>query len=411
MATEGASMDSERAARYVATARPAMATAWFTRTDGYGKSGGPKDDGGNVRRSEEDVRHTTTVLLNEGDHIASAEEGGLPKEAKEPATTIPIEAMINDVDDKALDTEPDEGGVDVTVVRAAHKLAQKQRKRARVKEVLATRRAAAREELQRQAAEERRQFHRRREANEAMEELARRRQDLDNDESGGRGGDYTFHSNSPNEHSAKEVTGSDSVRYTEAEDGLPTAIVSVSGEQRCVKLDSGARFTVAGTEFMQFGDKVQGESPVDYVKGIGGFLLDVVGVWSFKMTFNQEKGARVAAVRMMRKTRLGRGTITSVEVAVTASDGEQGIFLPTTKMGSVLLSATVTVARGGKALVPAINTGKDRHLLRHVTRPLPAHLRAVKAPEHCEISAQPRTHAKRKLSGHLSFATYVTSLG
>lgn len=207
------------------------------------------------------------------------------------------------------------------------------------------------------------------------------------------------------------------MRYTEAEDGLPTAIVSVAGEQRCVKLDSGARFTVAGTEWMQFGDKVQCESPVDYVEGIGGFLLDVVGVWSFKMssifgetiyvqacvvdgcttefllgvdfmrehgatmdfssnelkykegnrtviipfrTFDQEMGARVAAVRMMRKTRLGRGTITPVEVAVTASDGEQGIFLPTTKMGSVLLSATVTVARGGKALVPAINTGKDR---------------------------------------------------
>jgi hypothetical protein len=35
---------------------------------------------------------------------------------------------------------------------------------------------------------------------------------------------------------------------------------------------------------MQYGDKVARDAPVDYVEGIGGFLLDVVGVWRFTMT-------------------------------------------------------------------------------------------------------------------------------
>ncbi|KAF4146075.1 hypothetical protein GN958_ATG04741 [Phytophthora infestans] len=81
-----------------------------------------------------------------------------------------------------------------------------------------------------------------------MEELDGQREHPGNAVSRGQGGDYASVRLLQREHSAKETTGSDSVRYTEADDDLPTAIVSVSGEQRCVKLDSGARFTVAGTE-------------------------------------------------------------------------------------------------------------------------------------------------------------------
>lgn len=80
---------------------------------------------------EEMCEEAKKACGNEGDHIASAEEGGSPEEAKEPATTIPVEDVINDVDDKALDVEPHEDGVDVAAVRATRKLAQKQRKRAR----------------------------------------------------------------------------------------------------------------------------------------------------------------------------------------------------------------------------------------------------------------------------------------
>ncbi|KAE8894772.1 hypothetical protein PF003_g21374 [Phytophthora fragariae] len=46
------------------------------------------------------------------------------------------------------------------------------------------------------------------------------------------------------------------VEYVGADDGLPTAVMQVAGVRRQVKLDSGARFTVAGTDWMQYGDRV-----------------------------------------------------------------------------------------------------------------------------------------------------------
>ncbi|GMF44471.1 unnamed protein product [Phytophthora fragariaefolia] len=179
------------------------------------------------------------------------------------------------------------------------------------------------------------------------------------------------------------------------------------------EVDSCARFTVAGTNWMPYGGKLDKRAPVDYVEGIGGFLLDVVGVWRFKMrsVFDEviyldacvvagcdnefllgvdfttthgatmdfarnevryhEKGraivipsrthegrreARVAAVRLARHIQLTSSTVTPVEVAVDAADGEEGIFLPTQHCGAVMLAATVTKVRKGRALVPAINS-------------------------------------------------------
>ncbi|KAE8972323.1 hypothetical protein PR001_g26646, partial [Phytophthora rubi] len=81
----------------------------------------------------------------------------------------------------------------------------------------------------------------------------------------------------------RRATPGDNVEYIGADDGLPTAIMEVAGTRRHVKLDSGARYTVAGTDWMQYGDRVARAAPVDYVEGIGGFLLDVVGVWEFSM--------------------------------------------------------------------------------------------------------------------------------
>lgn len=74
------------------------------------------------------------------------------------------------------------------------------------------------------------------------------------------------------------------VEYVGADDGLPTARMEVGGAPRHVKLDSGARYTIAGTDWMEFGDRIDMEAPVDYVEGIGGFLLDVVGVWRFNLS-------------------------------------------------------------------------------------------------------------------------------
>jgi hypothetical protein len=197
-----------------------------------------------------------------------------------------------------------------------------------------------------------------------------------------------------------------------AEEGLPTATMDVEGEGLPVKLDSGARYSVAGTDWMLRGERARRPAPVDVVEGIGGFSLDVLGVWTFNMRnafgqavtveaciidgctdeflvgvdflqhhkatmdsaknevrydekeqqvfipFRTESGdgsAKVAAVRLVGRAKLTRSAVTPVEVAVAAPDGEQGVFVPTIACGSVMLAATVTASRNGKALVPMIN--------------------------------------------------------
>ncbi|KAE9188891.1 hypothetical protein PF004_g22370 [Phytophthora fragariae] len=196
--------------------------------------------------------------------------------------------------------------------------------------------------------------------------------------------------------------------------------MQIAGTRRQVKLDSGARFTVAGTEWMQYGDRVDRAVPVDYVEGIGGFLLDVVGVWRFELQsvfgeaisveacivkgctdefllgvdFMRTRGAtmdfensevryskggrsvvipfrtydgagrgRIAVVRMARRVCLDKCTVTPVEIAVTADDGENGLFIPTQHTGAVMLAPTVTTAMNGKALVPAINANGEESRL------------------------------------------------
>ncbi|KAG1689145.1 hypothetical protein DVH05_002783 [Phytophthora capsici] len=211
--------------------------------------------------------------------------------------------------------------------------------------------------------------------------------------------------------------------YVSSADGLPTAKVQVERVWRDIKLDSCAQYTVAGTEWMQHGDRLNVKAPVDYVEGIGGFLLDVVGVWRFRfrtvfgetvcvdacivkgcdddfllgvdflrkhganldferneLTYREKErrviipfrtdavtegervNARVAAVRMTRRTQLTGNAVTPVEVSVAAPDGELGMFVPTRCAGAVMLASTVTRASNGKAIVPMINSvpGKTR---------------------------------------------------
>lgn len=201
-----------------------------------------------------------------------------------------------------------------------------------------------------------------------------------------------------------------------AADGLPTAAMIVNGERCCVKLDSGARYSVAGTKWMMRGERLQKTAPVDFVEGIGGFLLDVLGVWSFKMhnaygqvvlveacivegcvdeflvgvdfmkqhqalmdfsrnevryddkgehvvipfrTDGDDGDAKVAAVRLAASARLEKDAVVPIRVCVAAPDGEEGLFIPTYHTGPVMLAATVTKATGGTALVPAINLRGD----------------------------------------------------
>jgi hypothetical protein len=74
-----------------------------------------------------------------------------------------------------------------------------------------------------------------------------------------------------------------SVMKEAASDGLPTAMTEVADERWPVKLDSGARYSVAGTDWMMRGEQLREAPPVDVVECIGGFVLDAIGVWAFQM--------------------------------------------------------------------------------------------------------------------------------
>ncbi|OWZ08378.1 hypothetical protein PHMEG_00019093 [Phytophthora megakarya] len=179
------------------------------------------------------------------------------------------------------------------------------------------------------------------------------------------------------------------IEYVDGDDGLPTDTMKIGDERRHVKLDSGTCYTIAGTNWMSFGDKVAEKAPVDYVEGIGGFLPDVVGcpdefligvdfmkersaVMDFRSnevrysyngravvipfrTYERSGGVKIATVRMAQRTQLSESAVTP-QVAVTAEDGERGMFVPTKQVGAVMLATTVTEVRNGMAWVPALNS-------------------------------------------------------
>ncbi|ETM33991.1 hypothetical protein L914_18826, partial [Phytophthora nicotianae] len=317
-------------------------------------------------------------------------------------------------------TDERDNGVNQNIaqIRQARRLVRNQKKRERVKRAIARRRSAVQADEDQQIAEEERRRERRGRANEAVRRLEVRRCQQ-------RGG---------KERMGEELTKVRLVHYharreggeehdeepqyeVEADDGLPTARMTVDGVTKMVKLDSGARYNVAGTGWMNYGELVSYDAPVDYVEGIGGILLDILGVWRFEMKtvfgdvikmdacivkgclekfligvdFLKARGAtmdfrtnelkyseaertvvipfrtsgatstvRVAATRMVTKTYLGRRTVTPIEIAVAAGDGERGVFIPTVQLGSVMLATTVTKVKNGKAWVPAINASDGR---------------------------------------------------
>ncbi|KAE9293289.1 hypothetical protein PR003_g24542 [Phytophthora rubi] len=187
------------------------------------------------------------------------------------------------------------------------------------------------------------------------------------------------------------VTSTGTTNVVEAADGLPTATVLVDGKQQAIKIDSGAQYTVAGTDWMMRDERVNRPAPVDFIEGISGFLLDVLGVWSFEMRnvfgqtvameacviggcsneflvgvdflehhktsidfkskevrFNEREQLVVipfrtsstnddghrARVRLVSTAKLQRRAVQPLEVSVAAPDGEEDIFVPTGDFGS-----------------------------------------------------------------------------
>ncbi|KAE9005301.1 hypothetical protein PF011_g12098 [Phytophthora fragariae] len=297
----------------------------------------------------------------------------------------------------------------VDQVRLATRRTKEEAKRRRVER--ATRksiRKATEVERTVTALNDERRTRRRRQANAARVELAQRQQVGQTVSSGSASAKVSLVQRTP----ASTVANKPGSTSIAADDGLPTASMMVDEERVAIKLDSGARYSVAGTDWMQRGERLRKDAPVECVKGIGGFRLNVLGVWAFTMrnaygqvveleaciiegcadeflvgvdflrqhrasmdfncnevkyfdhgkliiipfrTEDDEGGAKVAVVRVVKQSRLVRSAVTPVEVMVTAPDGEEGIFVPTRWCGTVMLAATVTTARGGKAWVPAIN--------------------------------------------------------
>ncbi|KAG3136466.1 hypothetical protein PI126_g17816 [Phytophthora idaei] len=68
-------------------------------------------------------------------------------------------------------------------------------------------------------------------------------------------------------------------RWTETQNwnqggGLPEReVMELDGEKYDVKWDICGRYSVAGTDWMEGGERVRGPAPVDYVEGVGAFLL------------------------------------------------------------------------------------------------------------------------------------------
>lgn len=257
------------------------------------------------------------------------------------------------------------------------------------------------------AAEERER--RQRQATEARRELAERWQRNEDRKSAGGSGGNRVNLVRTSEVLVAADGNHELIDNAEASDGLPTATMTVEGENRAVKIDSGARYTVAGTDWMLRGERVKRAPPVDCVEGIGGFLLDVLGLWKFRMQnvfgqtvemtaciiegctseflvgvdflekhravvdfesgelryderghgivipFHTDKEGQAASVRLVGAANLERRAVQPVEVSVAAPEGEEGIFIPTFETGAVLLAAAVTKVRNGKALVPAVN--------------------------------------------------------
>ncbi|OWZ13950.1 hypothetical protein PHMEG_00012643 [Phytophthora megakarya] len=106
----------------------------------------------------------------------------------------------------------------------------------------------------------------------ASERQARRRQDADA---------LQQHWQQGNEHEAPSG-GAASLNLVQQERHVDGERQGV-GVKKKVNLDSGAKYTVAGTEWMMYGDKVDCAALVAYGEDIGGFLLGVVGVWQFEM--------------------------------------------------------------------------------------------------------------------------------
>ncbi|GMF26334.1 unnamed protein product [Phytophthora fragariaefolia] len=247
--------DGERAERYVSTVRPAMAALRYAYKPDESGDGGPGGDEElqTKRTTSETAVPSMTTTTELPEEVATTEEGAQAddcarrteegtqadsraRRTEEGATTTSALVEMNEAE--SMETSPVELGAEPT------------------------------EETW--------------QANEARVALDKRRRQRSSKENDDANANERIHVNLVQ---CTEGADDDDVKSkgAKASDGLPTAAMLVGGKQQLVKIDSGARYSVAGTDRMDRGERKRVQAPVTYVEGIGGFLLDVLGVWTFTM--------------------------------------------------------------------------------------------------------------------------------
>ncbi|KAG2789573.1 hypothetical protein PC129_g17951 [Phytophthora cactorum] len=149
--------------------------------------------------------------------------------------------------------------------RPSRKLTQSQRKRQRVKRALEKRQRAGREAEQQRVDEEERQRERQRHVDKAEHRLEARqcRQRSGAAQCDGDPARVRLVQSQPVREGAG--TGDDAAEeHVEDEDEMATELMEVDGVTKNVKLDSGARCTVTGTNWTNYGELVSYTAPVDY---------------------------------------------------------------------------------------------------------------------------------------------------
>ncbi|KAE8983282.1 hypothetical protein PF005_g23143 [Phytophthora fragariae] len=394
VAAAGARMDEEltekddgRARRYVATVGPAMAALRFVRAD---RKESATEEGGATSTHDVSAAEEGGGMADSETDVPESDTGG----AKVVTPSGRLDPAPIRLGEELSDEQLHAFGI-MAKVRSAVKQAKREMKRQWAERVRHKKKRAV-DEVDKavEALNHERRRRRKQQAVDARAVMARRRQ-----VSALERRDLTSAQISLVQRTRRgsAVQTTDEVDVA-ADDGLPTATMTVDDERVAIKLDSGARYSVAGTNWMQKGERLSKEAPVDRIEGIGGFLLDVVGVWAFTMRNAYGQVVEVEAcviegcadeflvgVDFMRRHQanldfacnevryfdhnelmvipfrtVGVGGDAKVAAVRLRQTGEEVVFMPTRRCGTVMLAATVTTVKNGRAWVPTINVHGGR---------------------------------------------------
>jgi hypothetical protein len=248
-----AERDESRAQRYVATVRPAMAALRYVRPVTGDDQRRPKtEEGGSLQTS--DGRSKTEEGGDGAGGVPETEEGGIPTIGGETATADGFASGIGG-DSNEMAEADDSRTVDahgIARVRRAVKQKKRTAKRLRVEKAERRKRPAMVDaegvDAAVAAVDGERRVRREQQRSGAREALTHRRDQHEGVRlpADGQAAKVRLIQRRAKADGAA-TDGSDECGVL-AEDGLPTATMDVEGERLPVKLDSGARYSVAGTD-------------------------------------------------------------------------------------------------------------------------------------------------------------------